>query len=310
MKKGMRRAAGLFILGAAFLHLSCSSNNSPSGPAGNNTPAYTYPFQFPFGDTGSGSGQFSAPQQAVVYQNQIFVADQDNFRVQKLDLYGNFIRQWHGNTPFGGVVGITVDKNGILYVSDIGNHQIETADSNLNYIATYGPAVGPFTLSYPYDLNMDNGGTSILVADGGSAAVYRFNSSFSAGVSINFSFTFPWGVAEDKSGNVYVADDGNNDVIKFDSSLGSPATLMGSGSTNGTVTGPWGIAVDSDGNLWVGDSTGRVQKVSPNGSYLTQLSGPVSGLFKTGGLEIAIDPNKNLYISDYYANQIDKYAPY
>ena len=311
MRKGIRLAAGFFILGAAFLHLSCSGNNSPSSPSGGNpTPAYTYPFLFSFGNFGTGDGQWTNPQQAVVHQNAIFVADQNNFRVQKLDLDGNFLGQWFGNAPFGGVVGMTFDKNGILYVSDIGHHQIETADSNLNYIATYGPTVGSFTLSYPYDLNVDNGGTSILVADGGTGVVYRFNPAFSAGVSINYSFSLPWGVVEDKPGNVYVTDAGNSNVVKFDSNLGSPTILMGSGTTNGTVNSPFGIAVDSDGNLWVGDGTGRVQKVSAGGSYLTQLAAPNGGNFGTNGLEIAIDPNKNLYVSDYNGDQIDKYAPY
>lgn len=309
--KRINRYAGLLLVGAAFLQLSCSSNNGPSSPSGgNNTPAYTYPFLLFFGDSGNGSGQFSGPNQAVVSNNAIYVADQNNFRVQKFDLNGNVLGVWGGNHPFGGVLGITADKNGTLYVADYGHSQVETADFNLNYLATYGPTVGPFVLSSPFGLNVDNGGTSILMADGGTQKVYRFNSTFTAGVSVNFSFGEPWDVAEDGGGNVYVTDEGNNDVIKFNSSLASPTTLIGSGSTNGTVTSPFGIAVDSDGNLWVGDSTGRVQKVSPSGSYITQLAAPGGGSFETGGLEIAIDPNKNLYICDYYANQIDKYAPY
>jgi serine/threonine protein kinase, bacterial len=58
----------------------------------------------------------------------------------------------------------------------------------------------------------------------------------------------PYGVAVDAAGNLYVADDGNNQVLKLPAGSGAPTVLPFTG-----LNYPNGVAVDTAGNLYVTD---------------------------------------------------------
>ena len=77
----------------------------------------------------------------------------------------------------------------------------------------------------------------------------------------NGQFNFPYGVATDGSGNVYVSDTNNNRVQKFDAS-GTFLTAWGSyGSGDGQFVYPSGVATDGSGNVYVVDTgNDRIQK--------------------------------------------------
>ena len=83
-------------------------------------------------------------------------------------------------------------------------------------------------------------------------------------------FSSPTGIAVDSSGNVYVADQSNNRVQKFDSN-GNLLLVWGSyGSAGGQFINPMGIAVDSSGNVYVADfGNHRVQKFDSSGNFIT-----------------------------------------
>ena len=77
-------------------------------------------------------------------------------------------------------------------------------------------------------------------------------------------FSFPYGIAVDSSGYVYVADSWNGRIQKFDSD-GNFITKWGSSGTgDGEFSLPHGIAVDSSGNAYVADTmNNRIQKFAP-----------------------------------------------
>ena len=84
-------------------------------------------------------------------------------------------------------------------------------------------------------------------------------------------FSNPSGVAVDSSGNVYVADTGNNRIQKFDSSGGFIAKWGSSGSGDGQFSYPSGVAVDSSGNVYVADTSNqRIQKFNSSGGFITK----------------------------------------
>jgi sugar lactone lactonase YvrE len=83
---------------------------------------------------------------------------------------------------------------------------------------------------------------------------------FANGPATSASFNSPKGIAVDASGNVYVADTGNN-LIRQISLSGEVTTVAGSGSAgskNGNVAvatfnQPVSVAVDASGILYVAD---------------------------------------------------------
>jgi hypothetical protein len=79
----------------------------------------------------------------------------------------------------------------------------------------------------------------------------------------NGQFDGPYGVAVDSTGNIYVADTGNDRIQVFDSSGAFLFEVGTYGTGNGQFDRPNGIAVDSTGKIYVADSgNNRIQVFS------------------------------------------------
>jgi len=108
----------------------------------------------------------------------------------------------------------------------------------------------------------------------------------------------PSGVTVDAAGNVYIADCGNDRVLK--------ETLVGGAYTQSTVGDGWGspcgIAVDGTGNVYVADQpNNRIVKETYSGGNYTQ-STVVSDL--SDPFSVAVDGNGSLYIADVGHNRV------
>ena len=143
--------------------------------------------------------------------------------------------------------GVAVDADGNVYVADRDNHLIRKIT----------PA----------------GEVTTLAGTAGVAGSTNGNGTAA-------SFFGPYGVAVDKFGNVYVAENGNHLIRKIDSygevtTLAGTATDEGGGmwrSKTGATDGngpaasfnyPEGVAVDADGNVYVADSFNHlIRKIS------------------------------------------------
>ena len=97
------------------------------------------------------------------------------------------------------------------------------------------------------------------------------------GIGANATFDEPWGITYDSAGNVYVADEANDEIRKV-TPTGQASTLAGSSSSLGDVdgqgasakfTGPTGIAIDPAGNVYVSDQSNHIREVSPSGLVTT-----------------------------------------
>ncbi|HEY2584061.1 MAG TPA: NHL repeat-containing protein [Mucilaginibacter sp.] len=186
---------------------------------------------------------------------------------------------------FNSPVGIAVDGAGNLYVADYGNNLIRKI--------TGGGLVSTFA------------GSGMQGSLNGAANVATFNE--------------PTGIAVDVSGNLYVADAGNNRIRKI-SSAGAVSTLAGvdsTGSVNGPGAGasffdPLGVAVDGAGNVYVADAgNNMVRMITPAGIVSTLAGNSVS--VSNGALTntsfnnptgVAVDILGNVYVADYLNNII------
>jgi WD40-like Beta Propeller Repeat len=176
--------------------------------------------------------------------------------------------------------------------------------------------------------------------------VHLYNSTFGSpgsgpgqlnspnGIAVNSSTN---SIAEPAAGDVYVVDSGNNRVERFSASGAFLGQFNGSGTyevegkiltgtpaPTGALSEPTQIAVDnssgsldpSAGDVYVVDHDNAViDKFSPNGAYLGQLTGTppctVSNPCKSGGpfetgvvddrsiVGIAVDPDGNVWVSTF-----------
>lgn len=104
----------------------------------------------------------------------------------------------------------------------------------------------------------------------------RTDYSGDGGPAISAPLNSPQGVAVDCSGNLFIADKGNQRIRRV-SPDGIITTVAGGGSaglgdggpaTSAQLNYPGGVAVDGAGNLFIGE-LGRVRKVTPDGIITT-----------------------------------------
>ena len=189
--------------------------------------------------------------------------------------------------------GVAVDGSGNLYIGDANNCRVRKVDGSGTITTVAGAGACAFS------------------GDGGPAT--------SAGLE-------PYGVAVDGSGNLYLADAGNQRVRKVDGS-GTITTVAGTGTagfsgdggpaTSAQLNFPVGVAVDGSGNLYIADSTNnRVRKVDGSGTITTVAGTGTAGFSGDGGaaasaqlnqpLGVAVDGSGNLYIGDWNNHRVRK----
>ena len=189
-----------------------------------------------------------------------------------------------------------------------------TGDLTVNTGATLQTGTGTITLAADVksDGTGDDGAGTLSI--GAGATVTSANPSASAitlrGAAVTMATSFsstgsatltglssPYGVALDQSGNLYVANYGNNTVSKFAPGSTTPtATLTG-------LSSPTALAFDTSGNLYVTNdvASGTVSKFAPGSTTPTAT---LTGLTKPWTL--AFDPGGNLYVTNYINGTSDK----
>jgi sugar lactone lactonase YvrE len=132
----------------------------------------------------------------------------------------------------------------------------------------------------------------------------------------------PVDVAVDDSGNVYVADAGNNRIQKWGPGAKSGITVAGGngiGSAANQLNQPIRVVVDGNGYIYISDAgNSRIQKWAPGAEEgVTILDGhqPIGGgkiqsasnqfAYPSG---LVIDKNDNIFLTDYGNNRIQKWT--
>lgn len=183
---------------------------------------------------------------------------------------------------------VACDSHKNLYVVDTGFSNVRKVDAQ----GTITTAAGA------------TGGSTLFSGDGGPATAAKLNE--------------PLGIAVDKTGNLYIADSGNNRIRRVDRK-GVITTVAGTGeagfsgdggpATAAKLDDPEAIAFDAAGNLFIDDSnTNRIRRIDQQGVITTVAGTGEQGFSGDGGPAtaaklsevegISLDANGDLLIAD------------
>ena len=262
---------------------------------------------------GGDGGQATATQLynpinvAVDGSGNVYIVTRANHRIRKVDTAGIITTvAGNGRQGYGGDGGaataaqlnfprdVTLDGSGNLYIADTGNHRIRKVDADGNISTVAGS------------------GTFGFSGDGGLATAARLN--------------FPRGVTADGSGNLYIADTGNNRIRKVDAD-GNISTVAGNGTfsfsgdggsaTAATLRNPWSVVADGSDNFYIADTgSNRIRKVDAAGDISTVAGNGTNGHSRDGHqattaalyrpTSVALDGSGNLYSGSTSGNFVRK----
>ena len=251
------------------------------------------------GDGGAATNaSLNQPTGVAVAAGNLFIADLSNGRIREVGTNG-LIKTVAGGGPGGGADGlgdggaatnaslnqpthVVVDASGNLFIGDHLNSRIR---------------------------EMNTSGIITTVAGGGSGG--------DGGQATNSSLNYPYDVAVDNSGNLFIADCFNNRIREVGTN-GIITTVAGGGAgglgdggpaVNASLNIPRGVALDNLGDLFIADSgNNRIRKVAPDGIIATIAGNVAVGYSGDGGPGIkaspsrpnglAVDVGGNVYVAD------------
>jgi sugar lactone lactonase YvrE len=239
----------------------------------------------------------------------IFIADKVNNRIRKVDTNGIIttiagVGPSAANGSYSGdsgaatnanlnfPIGIAVDGTRNLFIADSWNNRIRKVDTNGIITTVAGTNSSGFS------------------GDGGAATSAKLNN--------------PSTVFVDSSGNLLLADTGNNRIRRIDTN-GIITTIAGTNAvgysgdggtaTNAMLTGPNGVAADGFGNYYIADTTNNcIRKIDINGIITTFAGNGTAGYSGDGGAAtnaslnqpygVAVDAYGQVFFADYNNSRI------
>lgn len=189
---------------------------------------------------------------ALDQKSHLYIADQSNHRVRRVDLETGMITTIAGTGEAGysgdgmlgheaclsGPSGLAVDVDGTLYIADTFNGRIRKVDAETGIMTTAAgdgneyryqgnPHEFSTSLSRPYGIALDADG-HLLITDSDSHLIRRWHRekkiitrvagsghagySEDGGVPLEAALNYPFGVAVDHHGHTYIADTFNHRV--------------------------------------------------------------------------------------------------
>ncbi len=215
-----------------------------------------------------------------------------------------------GYWNFGEPGGITVDRQGAVYVTNGWHDRIQKLDASGTLLRQWGThGRGDAQFDWPMATAVGPDG-SFYVADSGNGRIQKFaaNGRFvstwgSTGSGIG-QFDWPRGIAAAPDGTVYVSDTYNHRIQKFDAS--------------GNFLGAWGvtyefvgsarteeIAVDLNGYVYVTADYG-IAKYDADGNRVRWMG---SGLFLSDLTSVAVDANGFVHAAEWNGDTIHRFDP-
>jgi trimeric autotransporter adhesin len=268
------------------------------------------------------------------------------------------------DATFNSVFAVALDYAGNEYIDDYTNDVFRkvtaatgivttfAGDGTQGYAGDYGPATGA-ELQIDWNAGTDAAG-NVYIADTNNNVIREVNAATGIittvvgdccaangpgnqgyngdGIpAVGAELFFPESVATDTSGNLYIADYGNNRIREVNAATGIITTVAGNGigsgakgtggytgdngpATSAELNGPSAVALDSAGNIYFADfyndvirkvtvATGIITTVAGDGTFgLGGDNGPATSAELASPIGIAVDAAGNLYIDSNAGN--------
>ena len=168
------------------------------------------------GGEGGKEGEFDDPRGVTLYDNQVYVCDRNNHRIQVFDLDLNFVRSIgsHGTREFNAPLDIKIDTSGNTYVADFCGVQV--LDSSGHFIRAFGiereqkqRAFSALHIADTYVYISDIQDRSIRVYETSGQFINSFGSD-EEGKSLN-----PYCITSYVDGFIHVCDYSNDRILMF-----------------------------------------------------------------------------------------------
>ena len=285
----------------------------------------------------SGMGWDHVPGVAVDKQDNVYIFTRTSPPIQVFAPDGKFLRSW-GSDTLGKAHHLKFDKDGNLWLADIGHHVVRKCTPDGKILATFGIpnewGVDERRMNKPTDMAIAPNG-DVFVSDGyGNNRIVHFDKD---GKFVKAwgqlgngpqDFSLPHSIAMDSKGKLYIADRNNIRIQVYDQS----GKLLDSWKN---VMVPWGIWISPEDDIWVCgsspiewrvdpkyptaplgcpprdqmivkfDTTGKVKQVwtFPKGEDDKEKPGDLNWVHG-----IAFDSRGDLYLSDIIGKRVQKFV--
>ncbi len=233
--------------------------------------------------------------------------------LQVLHVFDIQNRKYHqireaGDQEFMSPIGVSIDGNGEIYLSDSALRKVFVFDQGGNFLREIG---SPDTLLRPTGIALHEERVYVVDTHGHRVSVFskkdgRLLFSFGNNGTAQGEFHFPTNIFIGNDGLLYITDSMNFRVQIFDRDGNVRSAFGRLGDGAGDFSKPKGIAVDSEGHIYVTDAHfDNVQIFDRDGRLLLVFGGSGSGdgeIILPAG--IFIDKENRIYVADSYNKRI------
>ena len=223
---------------------------------------------------------------------------------------------------------LAVDSSGDMFIADTLDNRIREVNGTTGVITTvagtgvagYSGDSGPATsaeLNAPMGIALNSSGQLLFIADSGNATVREVNLatgvistvagngtggySGDGGLATSARLSDPTGLTLDSSGNLFIADTGNNVIREVHAATHTISTFAGNGqrgssgngglATSAKLAAPSAVALDSSGDLFIADTmNNEVREVIAGTGVINLYAGTgVAGDSGDGGAATAAE---------------------